>query len=408
MVMKELEDLKTKKKSRKVGAVAAAKLQEAAAAAATSVGEVKTEEAGEPVLDQGSTLPPAGVDESNSTDQGKFESASGAIEAEITTDVPSPSSPEVFAPKPETPAGARELASQALDEMGLSSNPGSGTDAATSTALNDSLPPNAGPDPDNSPVSSSFVDMLEGNTDDIMADRIMEDGSQIEIVDKKSLVEGRQQIILDAMKAEEEREAKEKMAQEAALKLTPEQAEVAIRLHPAADHIVIQSVEKDDVANVIIELMLNVFDNWKEGYLADAADELEEVLAIASTSGPNNGEHSSVDFCRHIYTLLELDTPYSREVREVNDKFQAVLAYLDRRQEQEEKNAETEKVSDTSSLDNENTCEEVSSRDEASSPSAEEDLATLAKSSLLDDAMDAPALTDAGCHRRKSRPRAGN
>ena len=63
--------------------------------------------------------------------------------------------------------------------------------------------------------------------------------------------------------------------------------------------------------------------------MADAAEELEE-LSPSLARGPNKSEHSSMDFCRHIFALLELDTIYPREAREVNEKFEALLAYLDR------------------------------------------------------------------------------
>ena len=49
------------------------------------------------------------------------------------------------------------------------------------------------------------------------------------------------------------------------MRLTPEQVEIASLLHPAADVLVLQAIEKDSVANVIVELMLHVFDELERG-----------------------------------------------------------------------------------------------------------------------------------------------
>ena len=379
--VKELEDLKAKKRSRKVGAAAAAAKQAvtAAAASANSTGGEDHTETDKPVAEQ--TPPSVAVEAENAdlVERGDVSSDLDPAGVEGSTPEASASSHGLLAPKPVTPVGAREQASQALAEMGLDSKPSSSNGEDKSTTINDSLPPTAGNGSVDQPVPSAFMDMLEGDEDDLMADRIIEEDSQMEIVDRQALVDGRRQLILDAMKAEEVRIAEEVKAREATLKLTPEQAEIAVLLHPAADAIVMQAIEKDPISTVVVELMLHVFDSWKEGFIVDAAEELEEALAIASTSGPNKGEHSSMDFCRYIYTLLELDTVFFREAREVHDKFEALLAYFDRQQADEpDKEAIKEDDESFSGVKTDKNREEDGVR--ARSPPMDYDRATSAKS----------------------------
>jgi hypothetical protein len=254
---------------------------------------------------------------------------------------------ELSAPRPASPGTPeREEAAQALRDMGLGSRPGSSSGEGEAggdndnikipvsvSGMGDSLPGTAA-----DPTGGAFAGMDMSSQEDLLADRVVQDGADVSVVNKGVVLLKKHSSLMNVLKMqqqqEEEENALKQLQKQSTVPLTPEST-IALRLHRAADRLVLRVLGGDDHAPIVMELLMQCIDDWKVGFVSDAVEPVEEAIALcASGTGPDAEEAGAL--CADMMELLQMDIACPKEAMDLHNKFEGIIEYLEKKHEAEE------------------------------------------------------------------------